>query len=309
MRRVLALLLSVVALSGCGFGAGSTQSSGGTLTVTRDFGESSLGRHGTGKVGESDTVVRLLRRDFDVDTRYGGNFVQEIDGVAGGRKGSRRVDWFYYVNGIEASNGAGERKVQTPATGSGGTTTTGARRCASRRWSARSRSRSSPASTAASSRCGSCASTPARRATRSRRGCRTPASTTPPARCSSSRRGARCCACSSGHGRRCARTPRRASSRAAPRPRACSRAPTSPGAGSTSSTSAGASRACSGRGGGLLAATQIEAQRPTWVVTGVDATGVAAAAAALTEDQLRDHFAIAVDEGRAVPLPILADDR
>jgi hypothetical protein len=58
-----------------------------------------------------------------------------------------------------------------------------------------------------------------------------------------------------------------------------------------------------------VAATQIEAQRPTWVVTGVDATGVAAAAAALTEEQLRDHFAIAVEEGRAVPLPILAEDQ
>ena len=39
------------------------------------------------------------------------------------------------------------------------------------------------------------------------------------------------------------------------------------------------------------------------MVTGVDATGVAAAAAALTEDELEDHFAIAVDEGRSVPLP------
>ena len=48
-----------------------------------------------------------------------------------------------------------------------------------------------------------------------------------------------------------------------------------------------------GPGGGLLAATRIEAQQPTWVVTGVDETGVAAAAAALTEDRaarpLRDR--------------------
>ena len=60
-----------------------------------------------------------------------------------------------------------------------------------------------------------------------------------------------------------------------------------------------------GPGGGLLAATRIEAQQPTWVVTGVDETGVAAAAAALTEDELRNRFAIAVEEGAAVPLPIV----
>ena len=41
-----------------------------------------------------------------------------------------------------------------------------------------------------------------------------------------------------------------------------------------------------GSGGGLLAATRIEAQQPTWLVTGVDAAGVAASAAALTEQEL-----------------------
>ena len=63
-------------------------------------------------MSESDTVMRLLQRDFEVETRYGGNFVQEIDGVAGGREGGRRVDWFYYVNGIESGVGAGERRVE-----------------------------------------------------------------------------------------------------------------------------------------------------------------------------------------------------
>lgn len=59
-----------------------------------------------------------------------------------------------------------------------------------------------------------------------------------------------------------------------------------------------------GPGGGLLAATRIEAQQPTWIVTGVDAAGVAASAAALSEQELQDHFAIAVEEGRTVPLPV-----
>ena len=60
-----------------------------------------------------------------------------------------------------------------------------------------------------------------------------------------------------------------------------------------------------GRGGGLVAATRVEAQQPTWVVTGVDATGIAAAAAAFAEDELRDHFAVAVEEGQGISLPIV----
>ena len=46
--------------------------------------------------------MRLLQRTFEVETRYGGGFVQAIDGVGGGRRGGRPVDWFFYVNGIEA---------------------------------------------------------------------------------------------------------------------------------------------------------------------------------------------------------------
>ena len=47
--------------------------------------------------------MRMLERSFQVTTRYGGGFVESIDGHAGD---SSRRDWFYYVNGIEASPGA-----------------------------------------------------------------------------------------------------------------------------------------------------------------------------------------------------------
>ena len=55
--------------------------------------------------------MRVLQGAYDVETRYGGGFVQEIDGVAGGRVDGRRADWFYYVNGIEAPIGAAERRL------------------------------------------------------------------------------------------------------------------------------------------------------------------------------------------------------
>ena len=54
---------------------------------------------------ESDTVLRVLDRNADIETRYGGGFVQSIDGLAGGTSGGRRSDWFFYVNGIESPIG------------------------------------------------------------------------------------------------------------------------------------------------------------------------------------------------------------
>src|SRR5215211_8237825 len=56
-------------------------------------------------------ILRLLQRNAKVTTRFGGGFVQSIDGVAGGRSGGRPFDWFYYVNGVEASQGAAATRL------------------------------------------------------------------------------------------------------------------------------------------------------------------------------------------------------
>ena len=39
-------------------------------------------------------------------------------------------------------------------------------------------------------------------------------------------------------------------------------------------------------------------------MTGTDEVGLAAAAAALTEDRLTQHFALAIERGVDVPLPV-----
>ena len=54
--------------------------------------------------------MRLLRSRFDVETRYGGRFVQTIDGLEGRGSGGT-VDWFYFVNGVEADVGAAEYEL------------------------------------------------------------------------------------------------------------------------------------------------------------------------------------------------------
>jgi hypothetical protein len=56
-------------------------------------------------------------------------------------------------------------------------------------------------------------------------------------------------------------------------------------------------------GAGLVAATRYDDGRPVWIVTGTDAGGLRAAADALAEDILGDHFALAIADGLGVGLP------
>jgi hypothetical protein len=107
---VIALLLAL-ALSGCGLGAGA-KPAGTKLTITRDFGARPVRELDAPSVKGSETVMRLLERNAKVTTRFGGGFVQSIDGLAGGRSGGRPVDWFYYVNGVEAPRGAASTRLR-----------------------------------------------------------------------------------------------------------------------------------------------------------------------------------------------------
>ena len=104
--RALVPALCAIALAGCGLGAGSTPDAPVSLTVTRDFGTKAIVELPDANVSGEDTVMRVLRRNAKVSTRYGGKFVQAIDGVSGGRRGGRAVGWLVYVNGILADQGA-----------------------------------------------------------------------------------------------------------------------------------------------------------------------------------------------------------
>jgi hypothetical protein len=110
VRSPAALLLLLAALvgAGCGFGEGEERGGDGAeLTVTRDFGHERLGSARLESVREGETVMRLLRSGFDIDTRFGGRFVQAIDGIEGQGAGGE-ADWFYFVNGVEADVGAAD---------------------------------------------------------------------------------------------------------------------------------------------------------------------------------------------------------
>jgi Domain of unknown function (DUF4430) len=106
LRRVVPLLLAVaLAVAGCGGGTGGDGEA--TLWVTRDRGRQVLV---DAQVDAGQTLLRALRSQADVDTRYGGRFVQAIEGVEGS-VGSQR-DWFWYVNGVEGDRSAAEYRLR-----------------------------------------------------------------------------------------------------------------------------------------------------------------------------------------------------
>jgi hypothetical protein len=105
---VLALVATAAAsASGCGLGAGRG-SSDVTVTVTRAFGAQRISQITQRRVPGAETVMRMLERAFRVTTRYGGGFVESINGLSGSPP---RLDWFYYVNGIQAPVGAASTPV------------------------------------------------------------------------------------------------------------------------------------------------------------------------------------------------------
>ena len=97
------LVLLAVALTGCG-----EQGTHGTATlwVTRDRGAHVLLAR---SVPAGESAMQALERSAKLKTRYGGRFVQAIDGIDGSL--SSRRDWFYFVNGIAPSVGATEVKL------------------------------------------------------------------------------------------------------------------------------------------------------------------------------------------------------
>jgi hypothetical protein len=102
----IALLLAALAAAGCGLGAGASVGAV-ELTVTRDFGATPMVQSEV-EANESDTVMRVLEGNVEISTRYGGGYVKSIDGVEEGQRGGRPHDWFFFVDGVESPIGAAD---------------------------------------------------------------------------------------------------------------------------------------------------------------------------------------------------------
>ncbi len=307
MRRaalLLALLATAVVAAGCGLGAGESTEGGASLLVTRDFGQRQVGSGATDTIPGGETVMRLLQRNFEVETRYGGGFVQQVNGIAGGRQAGRPVDWFYYVNGILAEDGAADHEVAAGdriwwdhhdwsasaqvnavvgafpepfASGSGGKRLPVRLDCAA--------DVADPCDEVAD-RLGDVGVKVGRSAAGS----------------------------FGGVGVLRVKVGRWADVRKDPAVRQLEEGPKASGVYALPNPAGdrltllgpdGSRQRTLGPGAGLVAATRLGGEAPTWIVTGTDTVGVAAAAAQLQEDALRNRFAIAVEDGRPTPLPIL----
>jgi hypothetical protein len=104
------LLCAALATAGCGLGAG--EGVGGVeLTVTREFGTVPM-HQGTTAANESETVMRVLEGEAEISTRYGGGYVQAIDGVEEDARDGDPYDWFFYVDGVESPIGAADYTLE-----------------------------------------------------------------------------------------------------------------------------------------------------------------------------------------------------
>jgi hypothetical protein len=309
MKRLLGVLIAAVVLIGAAAAAIGLRTGSGdvggtvSLVVTREYGAGQVAHADNAHAKSGDTVMRVLQRDLDVKTRYGGGFVQEIDGIAGGREDGRPVDWFFYVNGVESSVGATQRKVAP-----------GDRIWWDRHvWQAAQRIPAVVGSFPEPFLAGeqgrripvkliclpgverSCDEVTQRLTDAGATGVARSTVQTGP-----------------GPGVLRVIVGRWADVRHDPVARTLERGPAASGVFARPDPTGarlvlldelGNPVRTLARGAGLVAATAQESQQPTWVVTGTDDVGVDAAAAAMQEDRLKNHFALAISAGHDVALP------
>jgi len=109
LALITAFLLAVAALCACS--APSSEKEAGVITVrvvtTQNFGQELMFDE-TLEVLPGTSAMAALIKVAEVETAYGGGFVNAINGVRSGSTGSQsmKMDWFFYVNGIQASIGA-----------------------------------------------------------------------------------------------------------------------------------------------------------------------------------------------------------
>jgi hypothetical protein len=301
-RRVtavaIALLAAALAAAGCGIGPGAGIGEV-ELRVTRDYGASPVVQPRVESASESDTVMRVLDRNAEISARFGGGFVSSIEGLAEGGRDGRRLDWFFYVDGVESPIGAADFSLR------GGD----AIWWDYRDWSSAEQvpavvgswpqpfetgyeGRRHPVAVECLGGSGACAEVRRRLA----RAGVAPARGTP--------EGA--IRVLVGPWPRLREDPAAAQLEGGPEQSGVF-AEFAAGRGGVrlrGLDSDGAPARLFGPGAGLVAATRRFDAPPTWIVSGAGPRGVRAAAGLLDAADLRDHYAVATDGGTVIPLPL-----
>ena len=108
LRRAILWLALPVLVAGCGEHrvkppVTSPAAPAASLVISEGFGAKVVRDE---RVAPGQSVLAALQGVAKVSTRYGGRFVQSIDGKEGSL--DRGEDWLYFVNGVEADVGAAE---------------------------------------------------------------------------------------------------------------------------------------------------------------------------------------------------------
>ena len=108
LALITVFLLVVAALCTC---SAPSSEEAGVITVrvvaTQNFGQELMFDE-TLEVLPGTSAMGALMKVAEVETAYGGGFVNTINGVRSGFTGSQSVkmDWFIYINGIQSNTGA-----------------------------------------------------------------------------------------------------------------------------------------------------------------------------------------------------------
>jgi hypothetical protein len=82
------------------------------LVITRDFGQELISEDRI-KIGGDSTAIAVLQDGVEIETKYGGGFVNSINGISSQFEGNngQKLDWFYYMNGMSCNIGASDYTV------------------------------------------------------------------------------------------------------------------------------------------------------------------------------------------------------
>lgn len=80
-----------------------------SIAVTKNFGGNRLSA-GQIKGSPGNSLMDVLKAHLDIETAYGGSFINSVNGIASERGSFTNpgTDWFLYINGICCDTGAGD---------------------------------------------------------------------------------------------------------------------------------------------------------------------------------------------------------
>ncbi len=110
MRKIVSVLIIMIVtlgLVGCEQNEVSETSGNIDIIISKDFANEKI-ESASLKHIKNYSVMDYMQENFQIETAYGGGFVNAINGIKSGftdKKKKEKLDWFYYINGRLADIG------------------------------------------------------------------------------------------------------------------------------------------------------------------------------------------------------------